>query len=254
VTPGLFLLLVLAGIAAGLVGSIAGIASMISYPALLAAGLPPVTANVTNTVSLVFQGAASIHGSLPELRGKRQRQLARRLVAWAVLGGIVGGILLLKTSSEAFARIVPVLIGGSAVAILIPRRPIRPDAALVHHAGESVTLRVGVFLIGIYGGYFGAAAGVMLLALLLTLTDETLPRSNAVRTVLLSSANLIAAGYFIAFGDVRWSAVLPLALGLMVGGRTGPILLRHAPAGPVRVVIALAGLGLAIRLGLDAYR
>ena len=128
-TPGIFLLLVLAGIAAGLVGSIAGIASMVSYPALLAAGLAPVSANVTNTVSLVFQGAASIHGSLPELRGERQRQLARRLVVWAVLGGIVGGVLLLKTSSEAFARIVPVLIGGSALAILIPRRPIRADAA-----------------------------------------------------------------------------------------------------------------------------
>jgi uncharacterized membrane protein YfcA len=252
VTLGHFLLLVLAGIGAGLVGSVAGIASMISYPALLAAGLSPVTANVTNTVSLVFQGAASIHGSLPELRGERQRQLARRLVIWAVLGGIVGGVLLLRTPSEAFARIVPVLIGGSALAILIPRRPIRADA--VHAAGESVTLRAGVFLIGIYGGYFGAAAGVMLLALLLTLTDETLPRSSAVRTVLLSSANAVAAGYFIAFGDVRWSAVLPLALGLMVGGRTGPIVLRRAPAGPVRVVIALAGLALSIRLGLDAYR
>jgi uncharacterized protein len=254
VTLGVFALLVVAGIGAGLVGSVAGIASLISYPALLAAGLPPVTANISNTVAMIFQGAASIHGSMPELRGERQRQLARRLVAWAVLGGTVGGILLLKTPSGAFARIVPVLIGCSALAILIPRRPIRPELPTAHGAGESLALRIGVFLIGIYGGYFGAAAGVMLLALLLTLTDETLPRSSAVRTVLLSSANVVAAGYFIAFGDVRWSAVLPLALGLMVGGRIGPMVLRRAPAGPVRVVIALAGLALAIRIGLDAYR
>lgn len=247
---GTFLGLVLAGVGAGLVGSVAGLASLISYPALLAAGLPPVSANVTNTVSLIFQGIASTHGSLPELRGERQRQLIRRLLVWAVLGGVIGGVLLLRTPSDAFAKIVPVLIAGSSLAVLF-----RPRALPIGHAPakETLELRVGVFLIGIYGGYFGAAAGVMLMALLLTLTGETLARSSAVRTVLLSSANAVAAGYFIAFGDVRWAFVLPLALGLLVGGRTGPVLLRHAPAGPMRVLIALTGLGLAVRLGLDAY-
>ena len=249
-TIGSFLLLVLAGIGAGLVGSIAGIASMISYPALLASGLPPVTANVTNTVALIFQGIASMHGSTPELRGARQRQLVRRLVVWAVLGGIVGGILLLKTPSDAFAKIVPWLIGGSALAVLI--RP-RPPSITHPPTRETVPLQAGVFLVSIYGGYFGAAAGVILLALLLTLTGETLARSSAVRNALLFSANAVAALYFIAFGDVDWAAVLPLALGLMVGGRTGPVLLRHAPAGPLRVLIAVTGLGLALHLGLDAY-
>ena len=249
-TPARFLLLVLAGIGSGLVGSIAGIASLISYPALLATGLSPVTANVTNTVALVFQSLASAHGSAPELRGPRQQQLVRRLVVWAVFGGFVGGILLLLTPSDAFAKIVPLLIGGSSIAVLI-----RPRAIAIAHpaAGETLGLRVGVFLIGIYGGYFGAAAGVMLLALLLTLTGETLARSSAVRTVLLGSANAVAALYFIGFGDVRWSVALPLALGLLVGGRTGPVLLRHAPAGPMRVLIALTGLGLAVHLALDAY-
>jgi uncharacterized membrane protein YfcA len=249
VTTGSFLLLVLAGVGAGLVGSIAGIASLISYPALLATGLAPVTANVTNTVALIFQGLAVVHGSAPELRGDRQRQLIRRLLAWAVLGGIVGGILLLSTPPDAFARIVPWLIGGSALAVLLRPRP----AATVPPARERFGLRAGVFLIGVYGGYFGAAAGVMLLALLLTLTGEPLARSSAVRTVLLSSANAVAAVCFIVFGQVHWAAVLPLSLGLLIGGRTGPVLLRHAPAGPMRVLIALAGLGVAVHLGLAAY-
>jgi uncharacterized membrane protein YfcA len=245
-----FLLLVLAGIGAGLVGSIAGIASMISYPALLATGLPAVTANVTNTVALVFQGLASIHGSAPELGGIRQRQLVRRLIGWAVTGGIVGGVLLLLTPSDAFAKIVPWLIGGAGLAVLIPPRPPATGHPPIQ---EPMALRIGVFLAGVYGGYFGAAAGVILLALLLTLTGENLPRSSAVRSVLLFSANAVAALYFVAFGDVRWTAVLPLALGLMVGGRTGPVLLRHAPAGPLRALIAVTGVALAIHLGIQAY-
>jgi uncharacterized membrane protein YfcA len=249
VTLSRFLLLIVAGIGAGLVGSVAGMASLISYPALLASGLAPVTANVTNTVALIFQGVGAIHGSAPELRGARQRQLVRRLAAWALLGGILGGVLLLRTPSDAFARIVPWLIGGAALAVLIrPRAP-----AVDHPAREPWALRAGVFLAAVYGGYFGAAAGVILLALLLALTGESLAHSSAVRSVLLFSANGVAALYFIAVGDVHWLSVLPLALGLVTGARIGPTVLRRAPAGPIRALIAVTGLGLALYLGYDAY-
>jgi uncharacterized membrane protein YfcA len=248
VTVQTFLLLVLAGVAAGLTGSIAGIASLISYPALLATGLPPVTANVTNTVALVFQGIGSIHGSQPELRG--QRHLVSRLLIAAIVGGIVGAVLLLMTPSAAFARIVPWLIGGASIAVLA--RP-RPHPLTHAQAGDSIPLQVGVFVVGIYGGYFGAAAGVMLLALLLALAGLDLARASAVRSVVLSCANGVAALGFVVFGPVHWTAVVPLASGLLVGGRAGPVLIRHAPAGPLRVLIALTGLGLAIHLGLDAY-
>ena len=249
-TVSTFLLLVLAGIGAGLVGSIVGIASLISYPALLATGLSPVSANMTNTVALIFQGVGSMVGSAPELRGPRQRQLVRRLAIWAVLGGIVGGVALMLTPSDAFAKIVPWLIGGSALAVLV-----RPSVPAGEHppVREPVVLQLGVFLIGVYGGYFGAAAGVIMLALLLALTGETLPRSSAVRTVLLFGANGVAALYFIAFGSVHWAAAVPLALGLLVGGRTGPVLLRRIPTEPMRIVIALTGLGLAVHLALAAY-
>ena len=111
-----------------------------------------------------------------------------------------------------------------------------------------------MFLITVYGGYFGAAAGVLLLALLLSVSGESLARSNAMKNLVLGLANAVASVAFIAFGPVRWSAVVPLAAGFLVGGRLGPLVVRRAPAGPLRVLIACAGLGLAVHLGLDAYR
>lgn len=110
---------------------------------------------------------------------------------------------------------------------------------------------LGVGLVGVYGGYFGAGAGVMLLALMLWATAEPLPRCNAVKNVVLGLANGVAAVAFVFFGDVHWDLVVPLGLGLLVGGRLGPIVVRRAPQGPLRVVIAVAGMGLAVKLALD---
>lgn len=240
----------IAGFGGGLAGSVAGLASLVSYPALLAVGLPPVTANVSNTVALVFSSIGSISGSRPELRG--QRAQAQRLGVIAIAGGVTGGVLLLATSSSAFALIVPWLIGLASLAILLRRNPARPPTTDLHH--PSWVLGVGVFLVALYGGYFGAAAGVLLLALLLFSTAEPLARSNALKNLLLGLANGVAAVAFVAFGPVRWSAVVPLAAGFLVGGRLGPIIVRKTPAPPLRVLIALAGVGLAVHLGLDAYR
>ena len=242
--------LLLAGFGAGLTGSIAGLASLISYPALLAVGLPPVSANVSNTVALVFNSVGSVWGSRPELRGQRAR--ARHLAPVAVAGGITGGVILLATPSSAFALVVPWLIGLASLAILLQRtRPLRAPTEVYQPTRR---LTVGVFFVAIYGGYFGAAAGVLLLALLLVTTAESLARSNAMKNLLLGSANAVAALAFVAFGPVRWSAVIPLAAGCLVGGRLGPIIVRRVPAAPLRALIACAGLGLAVHLGLDAYR
>src|SRR4051794_38896993 len=165
---GEFALLVLAGAGAGLTGSIAGLASLISYPALLSAGIPPVTANVTNTVALVLNSVGSVSASRPELEGQGRR--LRRLAVAAVLGGAVGMVLLLLTPSEAFERIVPWLIGGASLALL-PQRPpgeLAAEAAThPHPRGDPWWLTAGTFVIAIYGGYFGAAAGVMMLAMYL---------------------------------------------------------------------------------------
>jgi hypothetical protein len=241
--------LLLAGFGAGVTGSVAGLASLISYPALLAVGLPPVTANVTNTVALVFNGVGSVWGSRPELVGKRQQ--IRQLGPVAVAGGLAGGLVLLTTPSSAFIFAVPWLIGLASLAILIqPNRAHRPAAPARQPTWK---LGAGVFLVAVYGGYFGAAAGVLLMALLLVSTAEPLPRANAMKNVLLGLANTVAAVLFVIAGPVLWSAVIPLAAGCLLGSRLGPIIVRRVPARPLRAVIGCAGLGLAVHLGLDAY-
>ena len=243
-------LLVLAGVGAGLAGSIAGLASLVSYPALLAVGLTPVAANVTNTVALVFNTAGTMAGSRPELRGQRPR--IRELGAIAVAGGLLGGAILLLTPASSFERVVPWLIGLGSLTILVPRRPsLHLDDA---PAPASRVLFAGIFAIGVYAGYFGAAAGVLMLAPLLITTPDTLARCNALKNVVLGISNVVAAVIFAIFGPVHWLVALPLAAGVLVGGRIGPVIVRHSPTRVLRVFIALAGLGLAIHLGLDAYR
>jgi uncharacterized protein len=254
VTPLEFGFLVVAGIGAGLSGSIAGLASLISYPALLATGIPPVTANVTNTVALVLNSVGSVSASRPELRGQGRRLLPLMLAA--VFGGVTGAALLLLTPAEAFEKVVPFLIAGASAAILLQRPP-RELAAegAAHHPDHRYPrwLPLGTFAIGIYGGYFGAAAGVLLLAMFLLGTGETLPRGNALKNVVLGVANAVAAVGFILFASIAWAAALPLAIGLFVGGRLGPRVVRRAPQSALRRVIAVAGLGLAVALAVQAF-
>ena len=246
--------LVVAGVAGGLSGSIAGLASLVTYPALLALGLAPVTANVTNTVALVGSSVGSVSGSRPELRGQRARLVP--MVASGVAGGLLGGALLLALPGDSFEKVVPFFVAFAAVAMLFRRRIV--EEALVAEAhvdvpGHDRRVLAAMFTVGIYGGYFGAGAGVIILAVLLWLNDDALPRANAFKNVVLGSANGVAAVGFALFGPVRWGAALPLGLGLLVGGRIGPAVVRRAPVGPLRVVIAAAALVLAVKLAFDAY-
>ena len=247
-SAGDWLLLVVAGVAGGLAGSIAGLASLTTYPALLAVGLGPVAANVTNTVALVFSSAGSVSGSRPELTGQGAR--VRRLGVSALLGGVTGCGLLLITAEATFERLAPWLIAFASMAILVRPRP-RPHPGSGHRDGPA--MHAGVYLVGIYGGYFGAAAGVILLALLLLGTAEPLATSNALKNALLGIANAVAALGFALLAPVEWLAIVPLAVGLFAGARLGPVVVRHAPAGALRVLIGLAGLALAAVLGADAY-
>jgi uncharacterized membrane protein YfcA len=250
--------LVLAGVGAGLTGSVAGLASLVSYPALLATGIAPVTANVTNTVALVFNGVGSVSASRPELRGQRRR--VQLLGAAGLLGGVTGAVLLLLTPSSAFERIVPWLIAAAAAAILVQRPPRELAVEGLAHAApggrphrDPWWLVPVTFAIAIYGGYFGAAAGVLMLAVFLLTTGEGLPRGNALKNVVLAVANAVAAVGYVFFSSVAWSAAVPLAVGFFVGGRLGPRVVRRAPQQLLRRVIAVAGLGLALKLGIDAY-
>lgn len=249
-TVGEAVLLLAAGVGGGLTGSIAGLASVSTYPALLFVGLPPVTANVTNTVALVFNGVGSVLGSRPELRGQRAR--LRRMVPAAFAGGVAGAVLLLSIPSEGFERSVPALLATAAIVIALPRRnTVRTGPRSL---GRTVLLGATIVGICVYGGFFGAAAGVLLLALFLAMGSESLAHANATKNVVLGTANGAAALVFLAFGPVSWAAVVPLGLGCLIGSRLGPIVVRRAPATPLRLLIAVAGLALAVSLGFDAYR
>jgi uncharacterized membrane protein YfcA len=241
-------ILVLAGIAAGITGTVAGLASLVSYPVLLALGIPPVSANVANTVALVFGGASSVSVSRVELAGQGHQM--RPLAAATVAGGVVGGVLLLVAPAASFEYVVPWLIAGASAAILLPSRP-RPATP---HRLHQPALIACTALIGVYGGYFGAASGVLLLALLMAMHDDSFARSNAAKNLLLTLANTVAALVFICFGAVRWLVALPLAVGFLIGGRLGPVIVRRTPPTPLRVLVALAGIGLAIDLGWKTYR
>ena len=243
------LLLLAAGVAGGLTGSIAGLASVATYPALLMAGLPPVAANVTNTVALTFNTIGSVWGSLPELDG--MGPYLRRVLPAAALGGAAGAALLLALPAEGFEVVVPALLGLSSVTIAIPQRR---GADTEPGRGRAVLISVAIFVICLYGGYFGAAAGVVLLALLLHSGSESMAHANAAKNVILGVANGVAAVGFVALAPVNWIAVVPLGFGCLVGSRLGPVVVRHTPATPLRLTIAVAGLALAVKLGWDTYR
>jgi uncharacterized membrane protein YfcA len=250
VTPPIALLLVAAGFAAGLCGTTAGLASLFSYPALLAAGLPPLAANVTNTVALTVSSVGAAAGSRTELTG--QAPTLRRFAPVVLLGGGAGAALLLLTPPGAFATVVPVLIAAASLALLA--QPWLRRAAERHGAGRTGTRAVpaglfaGMFAVSAYGGYFGAAAGVLMLALLLVGLPLSLLQGNALKNVLLGLANAVAAVGFAAVGPVDWAAVAPMAAGLLVGARLGPAVARRLPATGLRITIGVAGLGLAAAL------
>jgi uncharacterized membrane protein YfcA len=239
-----------AGAAAGVCSTAASLASVVSYPALLALGLPPVTANVTNTVALAFTGAGAAAGSRQELSG--QRGLVLRLGALTALGGAAGAALLLLTPASAFEAVAPCLIGGASVLLLVQPKITSLNA---QPAGErSWPLRGLLSAVAVYVGYFGAAGGILLLTVLGAMLDQPMAKVNAVKNAVNGLANATAAVGFALFGPVRWGAAAPLAAGFLVGGWIGPALVRRVPAQALRTVIGLGGIALAVRLGISAYR
>lgn len=236
-------LLVLAGVGAGLTGSIAGLASLVSYPALLASGLSPLAANVTNTVALFGNSVGTTLGSRRELVGQWRR--LRTLMLLCAVGGALGAALLLVTDEEVFEAVVPGLVALGSV-LLLARDRLR-DWSATRRTASAAAWRghLVVVAVGVYGGYFGAASGIIMLAVLALRTREPLAVTNAVKNVATSTANLVAALAYVVLAPVDWPAVLALASGALVGGWIGPQVVRVLPERPLRRVIGLAGLGLA---------
>jgi uncharacterized membrane protein YfcA len=241
-----FAALVLAGLAAGLIGSAGGITSLVSFPALLAVGLSAHVATVANSVALVACLPGSALGSRPELHGRAQ--WLGRWIPFAVLGGTAGAALLLATSASVFARVVPFLVAAGSLALLFEPR-LRAWHGRREHQNR-LALPAGIVTLSLYNGYFGAGSGVMTLTLMLVLVDARLPTANALKNVLIGVGGLATAALLALLGPVDWSAVAPMALGMLVGSRIGPVVARRLPAGLLRWLIVLFGLFLAIDLWL----
>jgi uncharacterized membrane protein YfcA len=239
--------LLLAGMVAGLIGSAGGITSLISYPALLAVGLPALSANIANNVALVGCWPGSALASKPELHGKAA--WLRRWAPVAAVGGAAGAGLLLSTPPGVFAKVVPFLVAAASLVLLFEPR-LRAWHQRRTSGGHNLILPAGLVALSLYNGYFGAGSGVMLLTLLLVLVDHRLPAANALKNMLLGAASLVSAAIFALSGSVEWSAAAPLALGMLAGSRVGPLVARRLPAGVLRVLIVLLGLALAIDLWL----
>jgi uncharacterized protein len=252
--PADIALLVVAGLAAGAVNAVAGGGSLISFPALLAAGLPSVAANVTNAVAVLPGYLGGTVAYRRELSGQRPRAIALALTT--AVGAVAGAALLIASSDDLFEAIVPFLILG-ACALLAAQpalsRRFEPVAENARGDGEhrSPWLHLGAFLSAVYGGYFGAGLGIMLLAVLALSLDDDLQRLNALKGLLSFVIGLSAVAFFIAFGPVRWGAALVMAAASFAGGHGGVAVARRLPANVLRGLVVAFGVGVSIWLLVD---
>lgn len=245
-TATVFALLVLVGVGAGLVGYLAGLASLVSYPALLAVGLPPVTANVTNTLALIGAGLGTTARSGREFLARGRRTTVVE-VGIAFVGGLLGGWLLVETGESSFSSVVPWMVLVAALLILVSPR--------LQHMSGSHTVPRPVFLVAllltcVYGGYFGAGSGVIYLAVAVLLSGADFTSSVLVKSILLAVSNVSAALFFIATTPIDWWAALAVGIGCVGGGYLGPVVQKMIPEGVLRVVVAVAGVFLAVWLWL----
>lgn len=285
------LLILLAGIGAGFVGYAVGASSLVSYPALLAFGIPPVLANASNTVGVVGTGIGGVMGARKELKGQAVRSIT--YVVIGAFGGVAGAFLLLKLDPSVFEFAAPVLILLSSLIIAInprgrmqakqaaadataqlkhieateatdatdaakrattPTAPHRPPEQLVQPMSQnSWWVWLGVVAVAIYSGYFGAGAGTLALAMLDAAKIGPFHKINALKTLIGTGANISASVVFIIQGAVDWPAAIMLCIGCFIGGYIAPSITRKIPANIMRAAAVIAGIILTIDLGLKTY-
>ncbi len=247
-TPLHALAIFAAGIAAGTINAVVGSGTLITFPVLLAFGYPPVVANVSNTVGLVPGSASGAFGYRRELRGQRRRAVPLLIASTA--GGIIGAILLLSLPASAFKAIVPGFIALALLLVVLQPRLMRvlKTRRRPAHERPGPAVTAGVTLSGVYGGYFGAAQGIMLLAILGLTVDDELQRLNALKVVLAGLVNLVAGVIFVFAAHVNWAAAGLIAAGSVLGGVAGAHWGRRLPPTALRAVIVIVGVVAIVRL------
>lgn len=236
--------LLAAGVAAGTINTIVGSGTLITFPTLLFFGYPPLVANVSNTIGLLGGGLTGIHGYRAELAG--QGATLRGLAPASLLGAVTGAILLLKLPESAFDAVVPVLIVASLGLVLLGPR-IQAWAAVRHpdqdSIGRHVVLTIGVFAAGVYGGYFGAAQGIMLVGIMSVLMTISLQEVNGLKNVLSTVVNAVAAVIFmlVAWDRINWAVAALIAVGSLAGGYAGARAGRRMSPRVLRGLIVVIG-------------
>jgi uncharacterized membrane protein YfcA len=238
----------LAGLAAGTINTLVGSGTLITFPVLLAFGYAPVTANVSNTVGLVRGSISGAVGYRRELAGQGQRIV--RLGAMSVLGGATGAVLLLVLPASAFKAVVPAFIAIALVMTVLQPRLNRWLASrqidLERRGGVLTSL--AVYATGVYGGYFGAGQGILLLAILGVALSQDLQRTNALKNVLAGTVNGVAGAYFIVAAHVEWGPAAIIAGASIVGGQLGARYGRRLPPPALRAIIVVVGVSAIVRL------
>ncbi len=246
-TPAQAVAIALAGVGAGTVNTIVGSGSLITFPTLVALGFPPIVANVSNTVGLVPGSASGSLGYRRELVGQGTRIV--RLGVAAALGGLTGGVLLLALPASTFNRIVPLLILLACVLVLLQPRLSRALASRRPAGGQHwPSIIVLVYLTAIYGGYFGAAQSVILIALLAIFVPDDLQRLNGLKNVLALIVNAVAALLFVVVAPVAWDAAALVAVGSIIGGQLGALIGRRLSPMVLRAAIVVVGSVVAVRM------
>jgi uncharacterized membrane protein YfcA len=235
-----------AGVWAGGINVIVGSGTLVTFPTLLLFGYPPLTANVSNNLGMVAGGFSGIYGYRRELRPNKP--ILVRLAPASIAGALVGALLLLVLPAESFKAIVPALIALGLVMVVIGPRVQRATAAARHEEGSEtmlsrILLTVGIFFLGVYGGYFGAAQGILLVGLMGMILSDGIQRLTAIKNVLATLVNLMAALTFIAVATHRidWSVVALISCGTFLGGYLGAQFGRRLPPSVLRAFILVIG-------------
>ncbi|MDN6968888.1 sulfite exporter TauE/SafE family protein [Oenococcus sp. UCMA 17063] len=250
-----------AGILAGILSSATGLASLISYPTLLAIGVPPVFADVTNTAALVLTGFGSSISSQKELKNHKKELL--KILPLTVLGSAFGSVILLVEPVSSFTHLVPFFILFAGLLLLFPtskeRKGIENQTLKKKNTRYSDVLKKfaymsAVFLVGAYGGYFGAAAGVIMLAIFSITSKSEFPVYNALKNVSLGFSNLVATIIYTFKSHIYWLLVIPLGAGLFLGGYIGPKIVRVIPGKILKIAVGVGAIILAASLFIQAYK
>jgi uncharacterized membrane protein YfcA len=246
-----FIIILLAGTAAGTINTVVGSGSLITFPTLVALGYPPLLANVSNNIGLVPGSLSGVYGYRRELIGQRSRLM--RLVPASALGGLAGALLLLALPSAVFKKVVIVLIAIALVLVVLQPTLSRRLAARRREGGHGhrdVTPALAglVCAAGVYGGYFGAAQGIILIAVLGIFLDDELQRLNAAKNVLAMTVNALASVVFIISTHVDWKVVATIAIGSTIGGQIGAKYGRKLDPRALRALIVVVGLTALVRL------